>query len=177
MSTDTPTSPQSEVKLGILPREALTDKEFEVMFGFKPKEPLQKEEREEAEQINQLFDAMQDELSLSSLTIFLNLYGEECGKELHSLFLRRVTTCPPAVRTFCQQSLAPDAARKAKDKNSEKVVEEDAEDSRVQRARALDFYLAKVESSLETNQVAEALELIRRVRTYIRVSTPPSSVR
>jgi hypothetical protein len=88
-------------------KKNLGPKAFEKIFGFKPRRPLRGKRKEKADNINQLFDDMDNELSMGSWEIFQKALPKERAYVEHSRFLQDVTTCSRKVVSYCQCALAP----------------------------------------------------------------------
>jgi len=78
----------------------IDNNQFERMFGFRPKPPMTKKQKERAALLNHYFDRMRDELEMDSRTIF-----REIADRKHYAFLRNVLACPEEIEEFCKQAL------------------------------------------------------------------------
>lgn len=85
--------------------EECFDERFASLFGFCLLRPS-KQTIQRADEINALFDALSDEVSMESLAVFIR-----AGKshEEHRQFLSNVASCPEEVILCAQKILAPDS--------------------------------------------------------------------
>jgi hypothetical protein len=83
----------------------LTRRAFTEMFGFTPKRPLRKKQRQRADEINKLFDLVHARCGITSYFVFKAIGADENFCE----FAKNVRTCPKKALEFCRAALAPDS--------------------------------------------------------------------
>jgi hypothetical protein len=84
------------------PMRKLNRNQFERMFGFRPKPSLTAKQRERATQVQQLFEAMENELGMKHRDVF-----QAYADAQHFEFVHSVLSLPKGIELFCKKALQP----------------------------------------------------------------------